>query len=689
MQNFSFLIINLLIFLKLLFVTPLFSQQILEANMHHLRTGDLPEWSEFKTTPQGQALSVKFSSEINHQESTLSFRQQDVKQNWQVILNENNIGTLIQDENDLRAYISVAPKTLITGENTLVIEQLNDIADDILIGEVVLNSRPVKDVLNEASVSVEIKESPSGVSIPSKITIVDAEGVLQKVGAQSNNNMAVRPGYVYTGNGKASFGLPAGDYTIYATRGFEYGVDSVSFRVKAGESIRQNLEIRREVITDGWVSSDTHIHTFTHSGHGDASIEERVITIAGEDIDLPVLTDHNKHIDLEPVAKKINLSSWFTSVTGIELTTPVGHFNIFPVEVDMPVLDHKVQNWQEVQQKVAPFQEEKAIILNHARDLHSNFQPFGEDHHISVAGMNLNKWKLPANAMEVINSGAQQTDWKQLFTDWFGMLNRGHFLTPVGSSDSHDVSRYVVGQARTYIQSTSENPGSIDVAEAVQNFKEGKVMVSFGLLAEIKINDQFGPGEMAAATDQFKVSVSVSGPAWANAEELVLYANGKELQREKIINSKKAGEKWSGSWTISKPRHDQFLVAVVHGSGRKLPFWPIAKPYQPDSPDWQPGFIGSSGTVWIDADGDGKRTSAFEYAQFLMEESKGNVPELFRMLQKYDQAVAIQVASLLFERGDDLTGPRIALELKKSSQETVKGFEAFKDELFLSQQTQR
>jgi hypothetical protein len=402
-----------------------------------------------------------------------------------------------------------------------------------------------------------------------------------------------------------------------------------------------------------------------------------VITIAGEGIELPILTDHNKHIDLGTVAKKLKLNSWFTSVTGNELTTPVGHFNIFPVEVDFPVPDHQVKDWQEVQQRIAPFETEKAIILNHAQDLHSNFKPFGTGHHVSVAGMNIENWQLPANAMEVINSGAQQTDRNQLYKDWFGMMNRGHFLTPVGSSDSHDVSRYVVGQARTYIRSNDEDPAAIDIDEAVANFREGKVMVSFGLLAEIEVNDQHGPGELALTSDQVKVSVRVSGPAWANAEEIVLYANGQELKREKIKNSKNAGEKWTGSWTFPKPQHDLFLVAIAEGAGSKTPFWPIAKPYQPDSPDWQASFIGSSGAVWIDADGDGQRTSAYQYAKELMEQSNGNVPDLFQMLNNYDEAVAIQVASLLYERGDDMTDSRLALELKKAAPATAKGFDAF------------
>ena len=53
------------------------------------------------------------------------------------------------------------------------------------------------------------------------------------------------------------------------------------------------LAIRREVATPGLVACDTHVHTLTNSGHGDATIAERVVTLAGEGIELPIATDHN------------------------------------------------------------------------------------------------------------------------------------------------------------------------------------------------------------------------------------------------------------------------------------------------------------------------------------------------------------------------------------------------------------
>ena len=98
--------------------------------------------------------------------------------------------------------------------------------------------------------------------------------------------------------------------------------------------------------------------------------------------------------------------------------------------------------------------------------------------------------------MEVINSGSQQSNIMTLYNDWFGMMNHGYYLTPVGSSDSHDVSRFTVGQGRTYIKTSDANVSTIDVEDAISNFIEGKVLVSLGLLTTVSVDGKYGPGDI-------------------------------------------------------------------------------------------------------------------------------------------------------------------------------------------------
>ena len=41
------------------------------------------------------------------------------------------------------------------------------------------------------------------------------------------------------------------------------------------------------------------------------------------------------------------------------------------------MIDHNVKDWNDVTQKIHDTDKTKAIILNHARDVHHNFRPFG------------------------------------------------------------------------------------------------------------------------------------------------------------------------------------------------------------------------------------------------------------------------------------------------------------------------
>ncbi len=649
--------------------------------MHHLRNGDQPEWAEFSHSAGNQQLNLEFSFRAKPAQSTLILRQYDVKQNWEITLNDRKLGSLFTDEQDMVVYYTVPSDALKRGRNALVIKSSSQSIDDIRVGNIALDIRPLDRVLSEASLELQVLDRSSGNPLPSRITIANENGSLQTVGTSKKQHLAVRPGVVYTSSGTASIRLPAGKYTVYATRGFEYGVDSAEVVLKHGDHLKKSLRIGREVDTDGWIASDTHIHTFTYSGHGDATMEERAITIAGEGIELPILTDHNVHVDIKPFAQVKEVDQYFTPVIGNELTTKVGHFNIFPMAAEDRVIDADAKNWEEIRKNINDRTNAKAIILNHARDVHNDFRPFGPDHHLSSAGMNTAMNTFPANAMEVMNSGSQQTHIMNLFHDWFGMLNRGFDLTPVGSSDSHDVSRYIVGQGRTYIKGNDTDPANINVDSVVTNFKKGKVMVSSGLLAKIKVNDNYGPGDLAPASEKIAVTIEVWGPSWAKADHVSLYANGKKIWEEKIDVNRNAGLKWKKTLDFDSLKRDVFFAAIAEGPGTGIRFWPLAKPYQPASPEWTPRLISTTGAVWIDGDKNGIRNSAFDYSTVIMDTSEGSIKKVMDMLRGYDRAVAIQVATLLWSHGKDLSSEEIRDALKDASDETREGFELVMGEM--------
>ncbi len=546
--------------------------RLLDSTMHYLRNGDSKEWAVFPTTVNDRQLTLQFELSGPRDNLTLSLRQFDVKQDWRILINDHDVGGLIEDEKDMITYFDLPATVVRNGTNKLEIKAANNTPDDIRIGNIKLYSRSLQEVLSDATIKLTVIDGASRITIPSRITITDDKGILQTVTVSETKNIAVRPGYVYTSTGTASISLPAGRYTLYAGRGFEYSVDSVQVELKPGDNLIHTFQIKREVETAGWVSSDTHVHTFTYSRHGDATIEERAITIAGEGIELPIMTDHNQNIDLSTSAKSTGVSKYFTPVTGNELTTKVGHFNVFKTDGQQPAISAKAENWNEIISNINNKNNHLAVILNHARDIHNGFRPFDPSHHLSSAGLSTLGWAFPANAMEVINSGSQQSNIMTLFNDWFGMINHGHYLTPVGSSDSHDVSRFTVGQGRTYIKSNDDDVSRIDVANAINNFTNGKVLVSLGLLTKLTVGGSFGPGDLCPRSKSTNVSVEVWGPSWSDAERVTLYMNGVKLEGERNLNSKAGGLKWRGQWTISLPKHDVFLVAIAEGNGRGMPY---------------------------------------------------------------------------------------------------------------------
>ena len=177
------------------------------------------------------------------------------------------------------------------------------------------------------------------------------------------------------------------------------------------------------------------------------------------------------------------------------------------------------------------------------------------------------------------------------------------------------------------------------------------------------------------------VTVEVSGPAWTSADHVSLYVNGKKIHEHKIHPVKKHIVKWKGSWTIKVPDHDIFLVAIAEGPDQGMPWWPVAKPYQPSSPHWTPKLIGSTGAVWIDGDKNGRRNSAYDYAKEIVESSRDDAGKVIRNLSSFDEAVAMQAAALLWKNGKDLASRDVQRAVKGASEEARAGIETVINEV--------
>jgi hypothetical protein len=263
------------------------------------------------------------------------------------------------------------------------------------------------------------------------------------------------------------------------------------------------------------------------------------------------------------------------------------------------------------------------------------------------------------------------------YRDWFALLNRGQRMIGIGASDSHDVDLYLVGQARTYIASSATRPDRIDVKEACENLRAGRALVSLGLLTEAWVDERFGGGETATGIGkEMKVRVRVQGPRWITADRIELFDNGQKIVSRSLLPPPNATIKADITFTLPRPRHDVWLVAIASGPGITAPYWPMRRPYQPTRADWEPRVIGSTSPVWLDGDGDGRYTSPLDYARTLVE--KETTPQnLMRALEPYDEAVSVQAASLCRARGMKLTSPPFQQAINAAAPAVRQAFVAY------------
>src|SRR6185369_11996276 len=112
-----------------------------------------------------------------------------------------------------------------------------------------VDPRPLAQVVGESTLEFDVVEPIAG-GVPCRITIVDESlGALPPLAAPAGQKLAVRPGVVYTADGRARVTLPAGRYRVHANRGFEYSLAVERVSLSAGSVRKVSLKIHREVPT--------------------------------------------------------------------------------------------------------------------------------------------------------------------------------------------------------------------------------------------------------------------------------------------------------------------------------------------------------------------------------------------------------------------------------------------------------
>jgi hypothetical protein len=553
--------------------------RVLDGTMHHLGDDERPEWSEASPAPEAAPLEITFEARSNPSEWLLELSARDVGDVWALELNGRELARLRRCGDELvRGFYPVPAGFLRDGANRLVVRPVDRPGDDLTVGRARLLERSLREVARLGRVTVRVRDRANGSPLPARVTVVDGRGDALELYYAEGPTTAVRPGIAYTSDGLARLELVEGRAEVWASRGMEWSVARAVVDVVHGTELEVALALEREVDTRGWIAADTHVHTRTFSGHGDASVEERLVTLAGEGVELAIATDHNHQTDYRPLQRALALTPYFTAVVGNEITTENGHMNAFPLDPAAPVPPYEERDWKTL---VAGIRARGAevVILNHPRwpeDGEDPLTKFGFDER---TGRNAAGQEFTFDAIELVNSDAPTSPPEVVLPAWYALLEAGQRFTGVGASDSHTVG-VVVGQGRTYVPSASDDPAALDLAAAVSAFREGRVSIGLGMFALVEVGGKGMGDTLVGAGERVAVDVDLRHPSWVVPRRLELVVNGVVAARAALDDGApgdRANQK-RRTLAVELPRAGNWIVAVAHGDRVSAPYWPMSLP---------------------------------------------------------------------------------------------------------------
>lgn len=535
-----------------------------------------------------------------------------------------------------------------------------------------------------------------GAAMPCRLTFL-VEGAVDDAAARPDlfvntgaaaNELAMRRNAVYSMTGSGEITVPAGAYTVIASRGLEYAIATRRVTITAGGSAAFEAALVHEVDTSGWIGGDYHLHTLTYSGHGDSNMPERIISLAGEGVEFAVATDHNHRTDYAPTIAEVGAGRYMASVVGNEVSTPVGHFNAFPLDAGKPVDQHRFPSAQPIfallREQTNGYGITPVIQVNHPRWADINY--FGQAGLDPVLGVTASEvWSADFDTIEVFNEnegwGYYDPDETKIeigsgtfsvLRDWSNLLNRGARYAAVGNSDSHDVTSEVAGVPRNYTPSPTDDPAKIDPRDVAAMLRARRVFTTTGPFVEFTVNGVGMGGEVAlpkraAVNDADKTGAAVAAEATVEARVRVQAATWIDVDRVKVVVNGDVVRvievppsggvvRLDETVTLAMPR-DAWVCVLVEGD---TPMAPVVhdqtRPIRP---------LAVVNPVWVDADGDGAWTSPWEWARGIVANARGERPlhGVLAMASPAERALVAQALGMAAPRyAANLVGPLLGDE---------------------------
>jgi hypothetical protein len=485
-------------------------------------------------------------------------------------------------------------------------------------------------------VEYQIIDASNGRLTPARLTVLK-EGMPFNLGVESQLQIASRDNTIYTASGTGHFSLPPGKYEFWFGKGMEYSVDVREVEMHSDSTIFISATLKKEINTDGFVGGDMHLHTVTNSGHGDANLTERIISCAAEGLDWVVSTDHNFVSDYEPYMRGAGLLGVMKTTIGNEVSTPIGHFNTFPLDAKSDPVDSKISNGNVLFENIRSATNDDVVIqINHPRwVINDYFNTKGLDIYFGNVAIE-KEWSWDFDTYEVLNEN-YQLGWttapdnlQSVKRDWFNMMNRGIRKTGIGNSDSHTVLKAIAGVPRSYILSSTDVPNDIDEREIAENIKAQKVSVACGIFPQIMVDGLNAIGETYSTKNKaIQLQLKVQAASWVSCSKAELVKNGVVVQE---FDLKRNGSAVCLDTLVTvEPEKDSWYILIAHGDQAMFPM--VGKIDRPVKP------LGFTNAVWVDADGDDEILSVFDYAKRIIDKNNNNIEALTQALEKEQEII--------------------------------------------------
>lgn len=328
--------------------------------------------------------------------------------------------------------------------------------------------------------------------------------------------------------------LAPGSYTAVVSRGYEHAIASGAVVVPDDGAATLSVSIPRLLHTEGWASTDTHVHA-APSADSDTLIDERFRTAAAAGLDSFVSTDHEAIIDLSASMDALPLVYGL----GSEVTATVPeHINAWPFPpTDDPRGDPVrwyAMGFPGIYSAIRD-RGARVIQLNHSRvngecgilcvlDWDRLSESPGTDD-VEALGLPVGTelWSWDFDSFEVMNSlrspylRSADPRHSGALIDWLSFHNLGHQVAAMAVTDIHGLD--IPGSPRTYVRVPDDTDFTAeDLADGVL---AGATLISAGAFAEASIGG-VGAGGLARPGE---LSLRVQALPEIDVQEVVVLRN--------------------------------------------------------------------------------------------------------------------------------------------------------------------